>query len=478
MPSAGAPPGAGRRRCGPAAGVPGDGASGASGRGRCRRGPRWGSRRLRGTTSSSGSQGPPSRCGSRAVSVTGRACRVPSRSGRATEPGNGPEDVPGRRDTAGDQPRDTAPPPRGRSCDDGAVTALVRCAGAVATGRARPPWAPRDAGRGARGRGVRRRGGAGRLPRDGRRRRSRASGRVAQRPRRARPHRPGCGRAAGPPPAPRLRGARRDRDAVEPHVARRALDPARDDAGALTSASFAFRITARFGALLLLGLPLLLLLYPDGRLPRPRPWRIAALVSLASTAVLPCPAGRPVAEIDARAVPGRPGAADAAARPDERRDAVRAGGARRGSRSCRSASSSRSRWSWRGSGGPRPSPPVPTDRTAHNSDGAHARRLHAVAPLGRPRRPAGHGGGPLPAGPGRSWRSYAVVCLTGAVVTMALGRDASTPRPAAPRDRRYRVLGVGVVAIDLVVLLVPGTLLGGAGLRGGTRRSSRSRSSR
>ncbi|MFD0580635.1 hypothetical protein [Dactylosporangium darangshiense] len=42
----------------------------------------------------------------------------------------------------------------------------------------------------------------------------------------------------------------------------------------------------RVGAGLLLWLPLLLLYYPDGRLPRGR-WRWAALVSLGATAVLP-----------------------------------------------------------------------------------------------------------------------------------------------------------------------------------------------
>ena len=48
----------------------------------------------------------------------------------------------------------------------------------------------------------------------------------------------------------------------------------------------AFWLVQRFGAWLLLGLPLLLLLYPDGRLPTGR-WRPAALLSLASTALLP-----------------------------------------------------------------------------------------------------------------------------------------------------------------------------------------------
>ncbi|MDP9431042.1 MAG: hypothetical protein M3Q47_20250 [Actinomycetota bacterium] len=51
-------------------------------------------------------------------------------------------------------------------------------------------------------------------------------------------------------------------------------------------ATFAFWFVQRFGAWLLLGLPLLLLLYPDGRLPAGR-WHPAALLSLASTALLP-----------------------------------------------------------------------------------------------------------------------------------------------------------------------------------------------
>jgi signal transduction histidine kinase len=48
----------------------------------------------------------------------------------------------------------------------------------------------------------------------------------------------------------------------------------------------AFWFVNRFGAWLLLGLPLLLLLYPDGRLPAGR-WRPVAVLSLASTALLP-----------------------------------------------------------------------------------------------------------------------------------------------------------------------------------------------
>ncbi|MEV1291274.1 sensor histidine kinase [Pseudonocardia sp. NPDC049635] len=51
--------------------------------------------------------------------------------------------------------------------------------------------------------------------------------------------------------------------------------------------SVAWWFWTRFGATLLLGLPLLLLLFPDGRLPSGRVWRPLSLVSLASTAVLP-----------------------------------------------------------------------------------------------------------------------------------------------------------------------------------------------
>ena len=54
----------------------------------------------------------------------------------------------------------------------------------------------------------------------------------------------------------------------------------------LPGATAAFWFVSRFGAWLLIGLPLLLLLYPDGRLPGGR-WRIASALSLLSTAVLP-----------------------------------------------------------------------------------------------------------------------------------------------------------------------------------------------
>lgn len=55
---------------------------------------------------------------------------------------------------------------------------------------------------------------------------------------------------------------------------------------ALPGASLAFWFVQRFGAWLLLGLPLLLLLYPDGRLPAGR-WRAVALLALGCTALLP-----------------------------------------------------------------------------------------------------------------------------------------------------------------------------------------------
>ena len=54
----------------------------------------------------------------------------------------------------------------------------------------------------------------------------------------------------------------------------------------LPGASLAFWFVQRFGAALLLGLPLLLLLYPDGRLPG-GVWRPLAIGSLVSTALLP-----------------------------------------------------------------------------------------------------------------------------------------------------------------------------------------------
>ena len=50
--------------------------------------------------------------------------------------------------------------------------------------------------------------------------------------------------------------------------------------------SLAFWVVERLGSALLLGLPLLLLLYPDGRLPSGR-WRPLSMASLASTALLP-----------------------------------------------------------------------------------------------------------------------------------------------------------------------------------------------
>jgi signal transduction histidine kinase len=54
----------------------------------------------------------------------------------------------------------------------------------------------------------------------------------------------------------------------------------------LPGSSVAFWVFQRLGSWLLLLLPLVLLLYPDGTLPRGR-WRVAALVSLSSTALLP-----------------------------------------------------------------------------------------------------------------------------------------------------------------------------------------------
>jgi signal transduction histidine kinase len=56
---------------------------------------------------------------------------------------------------------------------------------------------------------------------------------------------------------------------------------------ALPGAEFAFWAYQRLGASLLLALPLVLLFYPDGRLPAPRRWRTAALASLATTSLFP-----------------------------------------------------------------------------------------------------------------------------------------------------------------------------------------------
>ncbi len=55
----------------------------------------------------------------------------------------------------------------------------------------------------------------------------------------------------------------------------------------LPGAAVAFWTYQRLGAFLLLTLPLVLLLYPDGRLPGGRGWRTASLLSLAATCVLP-----------------------------------------------------------------------------------------------------------------------------------------------------------------------------------------------
>ncbi|MDD7965015.1 sensor histidine kinase [Actinomycetospora lemnae] len=55
----------------------------------------------------------------------------------------------------------------------------------------------------------------------------------------------------------------------------------------LPGTSFAYAVSARYGAFLLLALPLVILLFPDGRLPRGRIGRPVALASLAGTALLP-----------------------------------------------------------------------------------------------------------------------------------------------------------------------------------------------
>ncbi|TCC61082.1 sensor histidine kinase [Kribbella pittospori] len=55
----------------------------------------------------------------------------------------------------------------------------------------------------------------------------------------------------------------------------------------LPGASAAYWFYSRFGAFLLLGLPLLILLFPDGKLPTARLWRWLSVVSLALTVLLP-----------------------------------------------------------------------------------------------------------------------------------------------------------------------------------------------
>ncbi|MGW1340490.1 histidine kinase [Kribbella sp. NPDC002412] len=55
----------------------------------------------------------------------------------------------------------------------------------------------------------------------------------------------------------------------------------------LPGASAAYWFYSRLGAFLLLGLPLLILLFPDGRLPTARLWRWLSIVSLALTVLLP-----------------------------------------------------------------------------------------------------------------------------------------------------------------------------------------------
>ncbi|MEV8371603.1 sensor histidine kinase [Kribbella sp. NPDC056861] len=55
----------------------------------------------------------------------------------------------------------------------------------------------------------------------------------------------------------------------------------------LPGAAAAYWFYSRFGAVLLLGLPLLILLFPDGRLVTARLWRSLSVVSLALTALLP-----------------------------------------------------------------------------------------------------------------------------------------------------------------------------------------------
>jgi signal transduction histidine kinase len=55
----------------------------------------------------------------------------------------------------------------------------------------------------------------------------------------------------------------------------------------LPGAPLALDLVLRWGGVILFGLPLVLLLFPDGRLPRRRPWRPVAIASLVLTGVLP-----------------------------------------------------------------------------------------------------------------------------------------------------------------------------------------------
>ncbi|MFC5062479.1 sensor histidine kinase [Actinomycetospora atypica] len=230
------------------------------------------------------------------------------------------------------------------------------------------------------------------------------------------------------------------------------------DAGSLTSAGIAYRILARYGAFLLLGLPLVLLLYPDGHLPRPRGWRVAALVSLASTAVLPVTLlVVPSAEIYARggppvdpvllalpldpmtfAMPYWPQvlAVGSALLPVSIvvPFAVVVGRYRRAAA-------------------------VPD---GPKSDGADVRRLRMrwLLWVGLVDLLATGSALALPE-PVRSWVFYGAICLTGAVVALALARDRlDAVDRLLPATVLTGLLAVGVVAVDLVVLLVAGAVLG------------------
>ncbi|WP_336922803.1 sensor histidine kinase [Aquipuribacter sp. SD81] len=66
-----------------------------------------------------------------------------------------------------------------------------------------------------------------------------------------------------------------------------AVEPAATGGEPLPGAGLAYWVYQRLGASLLLTLPLVLLLFPDGRLPEGHRWRTASLVSLGLTALLP-----------------------------------------------------------------------------------------------------------------------------------------------------------------------------------------------
>lgn len=221
------------------------------------------------------------------------------------------------------------------------------------------------------------------------------------------------------------------------------------DAGATTSAAIAYQFSARWGSFLLLCLPATLLLFPDGRLPQARRWRTASLVSLASTAMLPVTLlVLPSDEAYARG--GDVKSPEIAALPID---------------------------------------PLSIPMSYWQEVLAVAFVLLAlsiVVPfavvVGRFRRARSGtrrrlqmrwllwvglvdllvmGSGTLLPEPVRSWTLEFAVALTGAVVALALARDRlDAVDRLLPATMLTALLALGVVAVDLVVLLVAGAVLG------------------